>query len=284
MQRTRLLAESQDYQKAAAAYEQVDQLCRENVDALKAAAKLYHKCGQVERSICILEDYLKSIPDRVNAGVVDLLGGILMEIKAHDRALRYIEQSQVVGEELPLNLKVKAGICHVHLGNMEMAQVTKLVIILKIIYILKGCTKSEPQPSSHPTKIKSLATRFRFRGYRSTRSWKLAAVHVLSHVKTDLLFRRIGAWATRAAVRRAACPAVLVFVLYIAAANLPLSTYLFVLWSLCCVLLSGPVCTAWCSVTVETISLGVAYTGSFAVCLSHSSSESWILDSGASDT
>jgi general transcription factor 3C polypeptide 3 (transcription factor C subunit 4) len=46
-----------------------------------------------------------------------------MEIKAHDRALLYIEQSQVVGEELPLNLKVKAGICHVHLGNMEMAQV-----------------------------------------------------------------------------------------------------------------------------------------------------------------
>jgi len=46
-----------------------------------------------------------------------------MEIKAHDRALQFIEQSQVVGKELPLNLKVKAGICHVHLGNMEIAQV-----------------------------------------------------------------------------------------------------------------------------------------------------------------
>ncbi|KAK2381418.1 general transcription factor 3C polypeptide [Trifolium repens] len=119
----RLLAENQDYQNAAAAYEQVYQLCRENVDALKAAAKFYHKCGQVDRSICILEDYLKSTPDGVNATVVDLLGSILMEIKAHDRALLYIEQFQVVGEELPLNLKVKAGICHVHLGNMEMAQV-----------------------------------------------------------------------------------------------------------------------------------------------------------------
>ncbi|MCI34075.1 general transcription factor 3C polypeptide 3-like, partial [Trifolium medium] len=59
---------------------------------------------------------MKSTPDGVNASVVDLLGAILMEIKAHDRALRYIEHSQVVGEELPLNLKVKAGICHVHLG------------------------------------------------------------------------------------------------------------------------------------------------------------------------
>ncbi|XP_039689315.1 general transcription factor 3C polypeptide 3 isoform X2 [Medicago truncatula] len=117
-----LYAESQNYQKAAEAYEQIHQLCRED-DALKEAAKFYRKCGQVERSICILEDYLKSKPDGVNASVVDLLGAILMEIKAHDRALQFIEQSQVVGKELPLNLKVKAGICHVHLGNMEIAQV-----------------------------------------------------------------------------------------------------------------------------------------------------------------
>ncbi|CAJ2647463.1 unnamed protein product [Trifolium pratense] len=121
--RARLLAESQDYPKAAAAYEQVYQLHRENVDALKAAAKFYQKCGQVERSISILEDHLKSKPDGVNASVVDLLSAILMEMKAHDRALQYIEQSQVDGKELPLNLKAKAGICHVHLGNLEMAEV-----------------------------------------------------------------------------------------------------------------------------------------------------------------
>jgi len=35
-----LYAESQNYQKAAEAYEQVYQLCCENVDALKAAAKV----------------------------------------------------------------------------------------------------------------------------------------------------------------------------------------------------------------------------------------------------
>nr|XP_027191572.1 general transcription factor 3C polypeptide 3-like [Cicer arietinum] len=116
-------AELQDYQKAAVAYEQVYQLCSENVDALKAAAKFYQKCGQVERSVFILEDYLKSQPDGVHASVVDLLSNILMEIKAHDRALQYIERFQIGGKELPLNLKVKAGICHVHLGNMEIAQV-----------------------------------------------------------------------------------------------------------------------------------------------------------------
>ncbi|KAL2329125.1 hypothetical protein Fmac_022552 [Flemingia macrophylla] len=121
----RLYVELGDYQKAAMAYEQAFQLCRENVDALKAAAKFYRKCGQVEYAVRILEDYFKSQPDAANASVVDLLGTILMETKAHDRALQYIERAQVVhaGKELPLNLKIKAGICHLHLGNMEMAQV-----------------------------------------------------------------------------------------------------------------------------------------------------------------
>lgn len=68
---------------------------------------------------------MKSQPDGANASVVDLLGTILMETKAHDRALQHIEQAQAVNarKELPLNLKIKAGICHAHLGNMEMAQV-----------------------------------------------------------------------------------------------------------------------------------------------------------------
>ncbi|KAG5106358.1 hypothetical protein JHK82_043328 [Glycine max] len=106
----RLFAELGHYQRAA----------------LKAAAKFYKKCGrQVEYSVRILEDYMKSQPDGANASVVDLLGTILMETKAHDRALQHIEQAQAVNarKELPLNLKIKAGICHAHLGNMEMAQV-----------------------------------------------------------------------------------------------------------------------------------------------------------------
>ncbi|KAK7341332.1 hypothetical protein VNO80_24258 [Phaseolus coccineus] len=121
----RLYVELGDYQKAAVTYEQVHQLCYENVDPLKAAAKLYKKCGQVEHAVRILEDYLKSQPDGANASVVDLLCTILMETKAHDSALQYIEHAQAVNawKELPLNLKIKAGICHAHLGKMDMAQV-----------------------------------------------------------------------------------------------------------------------------------------------------------------
>ncbi|KHN05439.1 General transcription factor 3C polypeptide 3 [Glycine soja] len=121
----RLYAELGHYQKAAVTYEQVHKLCCENIDALKAAAKFYKKCGQVEYSVQILEDYIKSQPDGANVSVVDLLGTVLMETKAHDRALQHIEHAQTVNarKDLPLNLKIKAGICHAHLGNMEMAQV-----------------------------------------------------------------------------------------------------------------------------------------------------------------
>ncbi|CAJ1933813.1 unnamed protein product [Sphenostylis stenocarpa] len=120
----RLYVELGDYQKAAVTYEQVHQLCYGNVDPLKTAAKLYKRCGQVEYSVRILEDYIKSQPGGANASVVDLLGSILMETKAHDRALQYIEHAQAVNawKELPLNLKIKAGICHAHLGKIDMAQ------------------------------------------------------------------------------------------------------------------------------------------------------------------
>ncbi|KAK4836995.1 hypothetical protein QYF36_001955 [Acer negundo] len=64
------------------------QLCPENVEALKTGAKL--QCS--------------------------------METNAYDKALQHIEHSHLVyysDEELPLNLKIRAGICHIHLGNMD---------------------------------------------------------------------------------------------------------------------------------------------------------------------
>ncbi|XP_015952642.1 uncharacterized protein LOC107477182 [Arachis duranensis] len=123
-ERAMFYVELGDYQKAAAAYEQVHHLCPENVEALTEAAKCYQKCGQVACSIEILEDYLRSQPDKAHASLVDLLATIYMETKAHDRALQHIEHVRIVnsGEEMPLNLKIKSGICHAHLGNMERAQ------------------------------------------------------------------------------------------------------------------------------------------------------------------
>ncbi|KAL6981147.1 hypothetical protein U1Q18_022776 [Sarracenia purpurea var. burkii] len=48
-----------------------------------------------------------------------------MDNKAHTKALQHIEHAQYAccgGKELPLYLAIKAGICHIHIGNIEKAE------------------------------------------------------------------------------------------------------------------------------------------------------------------
>ncbi|KAF5728289.1 Tetratricopeptide repeat-containing protein putative isoform 1 [Tripterygium wilfordii] len=124
--RASLYIELGDYQRAAESYEKIVELCPDNVESLMNAAKLYLKCGQSERSVDILAKYLKDHPSEANISVISLLAAVFMEINAHNNALELIENVQLVyylGKELPLTLKIKAGICHVHLGNVEKAEI-----------------------------------------------------------------------------------------------------------------------------------------------------------------
>ncbi|KAG5563220.1 hypothetical protein RHGRI_005844 [Rhododendron griersonianum] len=123
--RASLYVELGEYQKAAESYEQISRLCPENVEALKTATMFYQKCGQQERSVSILEDYLKSHPSDADLGVVDLLASTCMNNSAHTKALQHIEHAHRVycaGKELPLYLSIRAGICHVHLGDDKKAE------------------------------------------------------------------------------------------------------------------------------------------------------------------
>ncbi|XP_042494489.1 general transcription factor 3C polypeptide 3 isoform X2 [Macadamia integrifolia] len=115
-----------DYQKAAESYEQILKRRPENVEALKMAAKMYQKCGQDERAVRILEDYLKDHQTQIDLDVANLLVAIHMKNNAHAEALQQIEHARLVynrGEEFPLYLNVKAGICEVHLGNLDKAEI-----------------------------------------------------------------------------------------------------------------------------------------------------------------
>ncbi|KAH0977417.1 hypothetical protein GBA52_027136 [Prunus armeniaca] len=114
-----------DYHKAAASYEQIVQACPDNVEALKTGAVMYDRSGQHEHSIHILEAYLKDHPTEADPSVIDLLASILMENNAHNEAIQHIEHAQLVfcsNKEMPLTMKIKAGICHAYLGNMEKAE------------------------------------------------------------------------------------------------------------------------------------------------------------------
>ena len=88
--------------------------------------QLYQKGGQLEHSICILEDYVKGHPSEAGISVIDMLASIFMESNSYDKALQLIEHAKLVyysGKKLPLNLTIKEGIYHVNLKNMEKADV-----------------------------------------------------------------------------------------------------------------------------------------------------------------
>ncbi|XP_059449020.1 uncharacterized protein LOC132180277 isoform X2 [Corylus avellana] len=115
-----------DYQKAAESYEQIYRLIPENIEAITKSAKLYQECGQLEHSIHLLEDYVKTHPSEADLSVIDLLAAIFMKSNAHDKALQLIEHANLAycsGKELPLNLTIKEGICHAQLKNMEKAEI-----------------------------------------------------------------------------------------------------------------------------------------------------------------
>ncbi|XP_030550361.2 general transcription factor 3C polypeptide 3 isoform X2 [Rhodamnia argentea] len=111
-----------DYQKAAELFEQIQKICPEDVEALQNGAKLYLKCGQLERAISILVEYVNSYSSEADLSVVDLLATIYMENNAYDKAIQLFHSHS---QEKPLraNLVVKEGICHLHLGNSEKAEI-----------------------------------------------------------------------------------------------------------------------------------------------------------------
>ncbi|XP_059299491.1 uncharacterized protein LOC132052132 isoform X1 [Lycium ferocissimum] len=124
--RASIYIELGDYQKAAESYEQIARLCPNEVEVLKTAAQLYRKCGEHECSVSVLEDYLKNHPTEADLSVIHLLAVLHMEDNAHLKALDLIEcakQRYFTGKQMPLSLIIKAGICHLHLGHIEEAEI-----------------------------------------------------------------------------------------------------------------------------------------------------------------
>ncbi|CAA3015048.1 general transcription factor 3C polypeptide 3 isoform X1 [Olea europaea subsp. europaea] len=123
--RASIYVELGEYHKAAESYEQISRLCPDNIEVLKTATQLYQKCGQHERAIYILEDYLTNHVNDADLSMVDLLASVHMEGKAHDKALEHIKHAQQVycaEKDIPLHLLIKSGICHAHLRQTEKAE------------------------------------------------------------------------------------------------------------------------------------------------------------------
>ncbi|CAL9099031.1 unnamed protein product [Musa textilis] len=120
-----LYCELGEYQKAAESYDQIVGIYPANIQALKMAAKMYQKCGLVERAIKILEDHVNSHVECDNS-VINLLIALYIENGSHMEALKLIERACSIcglGKKNLLYLKVKEAVCHAQLGNMQHAEV-----------------------------------------------------------------------------------------------------------------------------------------------------------------
>lgn len=113
--------ELQEYEKAAKLYEQIHQLCPDNSDACISAAELYKQCGKVECSLVALENYLTHYPTGGDPRIISMLVSICIENGEYSRALQHIKK-YCSGKEFSFDLTAKAGICYLHLGDLDNAK------------------------------------------------------------------------------------------------------------------------------------------------------------------
>lgn len=115
-----------DYQKAAEIYEQIVRIYPSNIVARKAAAQMYRDCGQIDKAINLLEDYVNARATSVDWSLLDLLISLYLRNNAHSEALRQIEKAHLLlgsQHKLLVQLQAKAVICHTYLGDMKHAEV-----------------------------------------------------------------------------------------------------------------------------------------------------------------
>ncbi|CAM6088014.1 unnamed protein product [Calypogeia fissa] len=123
--RASLYAERNEYGKAAEAFEQILQQRSSDVEVCKMVAKMYHKTGQHDRATQVLEKLIEEHPSEADLTAVNLLAELHMEKGAFATAIAHIDHARTVycsDLGLPLDLAIKAGICHAYLGNLEDAE------------------------------------------------------------------------------------------------------------------------------------------------------------------
>ncbi|KAL2633355.1 hypothetical protein R1flu_004834 [Riccia fluitans] len=123
--RASLFAEHHEYQKAAEAFEQILVQRPSDVEVCKMVARMHHKTGNCDRAIQVLEKLIEEYPGESDLTAVNLLAELLMERGQFATAIAHIDHAATLNcpdQNLPIDLSIKAGICHAYLGNLEDAE------------------------------------------------------------------------------------------------------------------------------------------------------------------
>ena len=87
---------------------------------------MYRECGQIDKAINLLEDYVNTQTTNSDWSVLDLLISLYLRNNAISEALKQIEKARLQlrsQQKLPVQLQAKEVICHAYLGDMKHAEV-----------------------------------------------------------------------------------------------------------------------------------------------------------------
>ncbi|KAH7427586.1 hypothetical protein KP509_10G050600 [Ceratopteris richardii] len=120
-----LYSEIKEFTKAAETYEAILTTHPVDVEACKMAAKMHQQSGRIDEATKVLKKMLHEHPTEADLTVVNLLAELYMDNKAFSSVISCIEEARNIycaGQGLPLDLAVKSGIAHAHLGNKSIAK------------------------------------------------------------------------------------------------------------------------------------------------------------------
>lgn len=120
-----LYAELNEFPKAIDCLEQLLALRPGDVEICKMVAKMRQKNGQSEQATQLLEHLIETYPYEADLSAVNLLAELHMANGAFAITISWIDRARELysaDQPLPLDLSVKAGICHAYLGDLESAE------------------------------------------------------------------------------------------------------------------------------------------------------------------
>eukprot|EP00850_Spirogloea_muscicola_P009520 SM000053S17477 [mRNA] locus=s53:596285:603110:+ [translate_table: standard] len=123
--RALLYAELLDFERAARSFEQIQSLRPGDCEVVKMLARMYHRMGNSQKAIKVLDDFAKEHPQEVDLTAVNIMAELHMDNGDFENAIRLVErarESLCHDKLLPIDLNIKAGICYAYLGDLLRAE------------------------------------------------------------------------------------------------------------------------------------------------------------------
>ncbi|EFN59685.1 hypothetical protein CHLNCDRAFT_133218 [Chlorella variabilis] len=123
--RAMLYADMGENRKAIEGLEQVKAARPDHSEAPKALARLFHRTGQAPRAVQVLQAHLSTYPALTDLTHINILAELYCDAGQWAAALATVQRAErellAPDEELPIDLRVKAGTAQAHLGDVAAA-------------------------------------------------------------------------------------------------------------------------------------------------------------------